>query len=116
MLPLVNRSAILLTPRQPFLDWADNVFGDGVPYQQAVRQGVADERSVYLGPDGDLTGDPFRFIDRHWDLFFETMLENWCTDPALWPAKRTRKMFREWFEVTVFGVLYDALEAPLVAE
>lgn len=115
MLPLVNRSAILLTPRQPFLDWADAVYGDGARYLDIVSVHREDARTIFLGPDGDLTGDPHRFITRNWSLLFETLLSDWCQDESTWPQDRSLRMFRQWFDVTVFGVVLDALKQPLEA-
>lgn len=53
---------------------------------------------------------------KHFDYFFESWLFGWSTDPAQWPPRRTRRMFREWFEVRIHTMVEDTVDAPYELE
>lgn len=44
------------------------------------------------------------------------MLEDWYADPALWPSKRTIKMFREWCEIRIPAIVVDCGDTPIEYE
>src|SRR5688572_16640768 len=113
MLSFVNRSAIILVPRQPYVDWA-NSLDDGPRYEHTIDDSEA--IPIFLGPGVDEIQEVEEFISKNYDLFFEEWLEYWCTDPTLWPPKRTRKIFREWFTVRIHTMVCDAVELPLELE
>ena len=70
-----------------------------------------DDRTVYLisDEDGDSTDAVERWIKRNYKVLFEVELEGWYTDEALWPKKRTLKLFRDWFDVECHTVLLDTV-------
>ena len=112
MLPMVNRCAILLTPRAPYIAWANSLDDDGPRYEDDDAA-ADDSRPIFLGPDVDEPGQAARFVDKNFSLFFEEWLESWCTDESQWPKRRTRKMFREWFDVRIFELVHDTLDRPI---
>jgi hypothetical protein len=57
-----------------------------------------------------------RWIQRSWKVLFEQMLEDWYTDPALWPRNRTIKMFREWCEIRIHSIVLDCGDTPIEYE
>ena len=115
MLPMVNRCAILLTPKAPYIAWANSLDEDGPRYEDLDERDT-DSRSIYLGPDVEEPGDAARFIDRNFSVFFEEWLESWSLDENQWPKRRTRKMFREWFDVRVFEIVHDTIDRPLLTD
>jgi hypothetical protein len=44
------------------------------------------------------------------------MLDDWYTDPALWPHSRTVKMFREWCEIRIHSIVLDCGDTPIEYE
>lgn len=110
---MVNRCAIVLTARVPFIQWANGLDPEGPRYEECW---VDDGPPIYLGPDADSLDDVMRFIRKNFDLFFEEQLDGWCTDPTLWPQARTYRMFTEWFAVRVHTVVIDTVDAPLEIE
>jgi hypothetical protein len=108
----LNRSAIIITPKAPYIAWA-NSFDDGPRYEEADDE---EGPPVFLGPGTDTVAEVDRFVERHFDLFFEHWLNDWCTDPSLWPQRRTRKMFHEWFDVRIASMVIDTVRAPLELE
>jgi hypothetical protein len=106
----LNRSALLVTPRAPFLHWAER-HGNGVPYP------VGGERTVYLLPSYDLQDEVEEIVDHYHDLIFETELEDWVRDESAWPSDRNYALFREWFDVEIHSVVLDLVAGePLVED
>lgn len=103
---MLNRSAILVRPREPYLQWARELDDSGVvPDPKA-------ERTVYLveSIEDDLDAD--RVLRACFDLIFEEELGGWHTDEAAWPEDRSYEVFREWFDVEVDTMVVDLLDAP----
>jgi hypothetical protein len=112
-MPMLNRSAIILMPRQPYADWANSLDVDGPRF--AISD-ADDALTVFLGPDLDAVEQIDAFVTKHFDFFFEHWLALWSTDPAQWPQRRTRRMFREWFDVRIHTMVEDAVDAPYEIE
>jgi hypothetical protein len=106
----LNRSAIVLEPRRPYIEWA-NSLDDGPRYDEVFDE--PDAFPVFLGPDQEQIEKVHRFVAKHYNYFFDEWLSQWCTDAALWPRDRTWKMFRLWFKVRIHSVVIDSLDAPL---
>lgn len=104
---LLNRSAIVIRPLQPFLDWVHEV----VPTSQSL--GFADlyrEPNVYLLPETTSPEDADRLVQRCFGTIFEAELGGWFRDPSDWPTKQTFRLFRAWFEYTYHSMLFDLAE------
>jgi len=114
MLPTVNRCAITLHPKQPYIDWA-NGLEEGGP-KLSLDDQDPDSITIFLGPDLEETAAIERWLRKNRDLFFEEMLEEWCTDPDLWPKRRTWKAFNDWFTVRIHTVVADTVDTPLETE
>lgn len=52
------------------------------------------------------------FVSEHFDFFFEHWLEGWCTDESMWPKRRTRRMFKDWFDVRIHTMVEDTVDGP----
>ena len=107
---MVNRAAILLRYKEPAVRWIN----EADPYNEKpgiVADNVNKERTVYLISEEDGDGDDSvaRWVKKNFKSLFEAELESWYTDPALWPNKRTYKLFQEWFHVECHTVLIDTV-------
>ena len=102
----INRTAIILKPLQPFLDW-----------YSTIEPGYVDDSSevnTYLiSEDVD---DVERWLKNRFDKLFSMELRDWYIDPKRWPKKRTYVMFRQWFEVSVSSMVYDLESEPVSKE
>ena len=105
----LNRSAILLIPKQPYADWANSVDEDGPRFELSE---ASDALTVFLGPELDTVADIEAFVLRNFQYFFEHWLIGWSTNPTEWPQRRTRRMFREWFDIRIHTVVEDTIDAP----
>ena len=109
---LVNRLALILHPKQPFVDWVNSLDSD--EFNLTLEQ-ANDDLTIHLiheiEPDQYESG-----IKANWKFLFEEHLHNWYTDEAMWPQKRTYAMFREWFDVTFHSMIEDLIDEPLEKE
>ncbi|OOP57279.1 MAG: hypothetical protein AYP45_03695 [Candidatus Brocadia carolinensis] len=97
----VNRTALVLKPRQPFHDWLLRV----EPEEDFL--GELKEGDVYLLPGYEDVSQMQNWLKRNYDAIFTDQLNNWYTDETLWPQNRTMKMFKDWFEYSLFTMVLD---------
>lgn len=113
MAPTVNRFAVALRPKQPFIDWINRTDSKEKPF---TAEKVALDNAVYLITESTESADPDEILQDAWADIFEYELEGWCTDADFWPQDRSYRLFREWFEVEVHTVVYDLSVEPLFTE
>lgn len=104
---MLNRSAIIVRPKKAYIDWASSL--DDVELLPAAE----DERTVYLIPAYDTEEEAAGFLAQAWESIFEAELESWHLVEEDWPAERTLKMFREWFDVEMHSLIVDLCGDPL---
>ena len=106
----IDRNAILVRPRQPYIDWANRVFSDGHAFTGR------DECNIYLIKEMASNEDVERWIRAHYDQLFVNELNDWCTDEACWPQTRTYAVFAAWFTVEVHSMVLDLEEDAITKE
>ena len=74
---MLNRSAVIVKPRQPYLEWTRRDDTEGLA--ESVFETLRKEPTIYLLPEYE----------------------------ASWPKNRTLEMFREWFEVQMSSIVED---------
>ena len=107
----INRTAILVTPKQPYIDWANSFDDDGPKFDEEATITTA-----FLIPD---SYDEFNYqswLEENYLGIFKQELDAWMQAPESWPQKVTYQLFREWFEVRVAVELIDLGEEPLFIE
>ncbi len=110
---VLNRSAAVIKPRQPYLDWAKRDDTTGVA--ELVFETLRREPHVYLVPEHEDAESEQAVLEKYWPHLFEAMLAGWLTDERQWPKQRTRTMFQEWFDVQMCSVVEDLhLEGQLI--
>lgn len=105
--PVINRVAVVVEPKEPYLAWARALGGDDPTIDGMSRDQLT---SVYLMEEH---ADPKRPLRRHWDWIFAESLNSWCRDPITWPQDRTYGMFREWLDVRVVDMVFDLADGPV---
>ena len=111
---MLNRSALLLRYKAPAVQWINDA--DPAPGGSGVTLAeVNGDLTVYLISDevAESPDEVRRWVKANWRGLFESELEGWYTDPALWP-KITLKRFDEWFDVEYHSMLVDTLGTPIV--
>ncbi|MBJ7880022.1 hypothetical protein [Gelidibacter salicanalis] len=100
---LINRSAIILKPLQPFFDWCSNLYPDEIDDMK--------ETNMYLISEDieDVEG----WLKKKFDKLFMLELEAWHTNKKEWPQKRNYKMFKQWFQVDISTMIFDLEKEPV---
>ncbi len=105
----INRNAIVVKPKQPLYDWINALY----PQSPVLAK---EEGTVYLIRERDNNEIIERWIKRNFDKIFLNELNDWHTDENDWPAKRTYKMFQEWFEVEIHSFIIDLEDMEIIKE
>ena len=106
----INRSLVIVKPKQPFLDWT-RTLDDEV--QDLSLAELRQDSAVYLIPELWQDSDEKELLESHYDLLFEEQLAAWWSDEADWPERRNLKMFLDWFEVEFHSLVFDLCDGPI---
>jgi len=107
---MLNRTAFILRYREPFVRWINEA--DPYPGDSDITVGP-DEQTVYLIHPIENRDELDEWIALSHKAWFETELEGWYTDEALWPKNRTLRLFKEWIHVEYHTCVADVVDAPL---
>lgn len=105
---MLNRAALIVRPKQPFLDWAASLDNSG------LVPDVAGEHTVYLVPEFESEEEGQQVLRHVYVEIFERELDDWHTDESAWPEKRDFKTFQEWFSIELHSVVEDVVDDVLV--
>ena len=109
----INRSAAVIRPKQPFIDWAN-----GLPDAES-EVSLEDFRSdctVVLMPEFDTPEEGREHLDAIAEDLLEAELMDWCTCESWLPPNRTKEMFWEWFEVEIHSMIIDHTKGSIRKE
>jgi len=109
---MINRAAVILNYKKPFINWVN----DADPYKDNPGITLESENkdcTVYLILEDDAEKIE-EWISLNFKQLFESELEDWFTDESLWPKKRNRKLFDEWFEVKCHSVIIDTVGSKII--
>ncbi len=112
----MNRCAIILRPKRPYLSWVETIERMLSKEYGGTPSGADGDRTAYLIPPSEAWDSIDEVIERSYSNLFERELSEWYGDEALWPKPRTLKMFRGWFDVEVCTMIVDLVEAPLIED
>lgn len=108
---MINRAAIILKYKPPFVDWYKKNSPEKSP--EVTLESVNTDRTVYLVSNED--ADVYdQWIDINFQELFENELDEWFSDTSLWPQDRTRVMFDDWFEVECHTVMFDTVGEEII--
>lgn len=114
MFYVVERSIVVLKPRQPFLDWVNTKLA-------ISNETLLDLASIridcnsYLIPEVNEIEDGVAYVDEVYEALFQMELASWSEDQSLWPEELSLKMFWEWFDVEISPTLIDLTEEDTAA-
>jgi hypothetical protein len=107
--PMLNRSAVIVRPKEPFCDWLRAVDYDDAPEVTLDQMGP----TLYLVPDYEDPADADKVLKKVCDEIFCRELEGWYTDVEVWPKDRSLKIFKQWFDVQHHEVVEDVGRGPI---
>lgn len=103
----INRNAITIKVRQPFIDWLQKIGNNTLFLPQNEKD------NVYLLEEKESKKDFESWLKMNFDKIFKLELSAWSEDKKSWPANRNYKMFREWFDVSFNSLVYDLESSPV---
>jgi hypothetical protein len=109
----LNRSAIIVKPRQQFLDWLHAA--DPTSCELTLRD-LAREPTIYLLPECDTEEDVRKVLAELCEEIFAEQLAGWFNDDATWPKDRSLEVFSRWFDFQHHSMLIDLCADPLILE
>ena len=107
--PSVNRSALIITIKKPFINWIKYIDSE----VDVITEGF-DTKNVYLVPNFEKEELYATFIKEHCSEIFEEELSGWFEDPETWPQDRSWQVFKKWFDYEVQTVVIDMLGENIV--
>lgn len=109
--PTINRSLLIIKPKQPFYDWS-NALSPDLP--ETTVADVQDHNS-YLLEDELFLDDPKKELKKYWKAIFLNELYGQWTDEAAYP-KLSWNLFTEWFDFYRSSIVNDLCTTPLYTE
>jgi hypothetical protein len=109
----INRTAILVKPAQPFLDWLRRVDPTSKDLSLEDLQG---EPTIYLLPECGNEGEVRECLEDLCSQIFEEELDGWYRVPSSWPGRRDLDAFEQWFEWSSHSEVVDLSEGDLLQE
>jgi len=107
---LCNRSALIVVPRQPFVDWLH--MADPTSHQLTLPD-LAREPNIYLIPECGTPEDVAEVLHDVCEEIFAEQLDGWYRDTASWPEDRSYDVFCQWFDYQHHSMLIDLCQGRL---
>lgn len=105
---MINRSAVIVRPKQPYVDWATSLDDSEI---KPKRDG---EQTIYLIPEYGDDKESSKILELVYDLIFEQELHGWHRREDAWPKNRSLSLFLDWFDVEFHSVIEDLYDFPLL--
>ena len=102
----INRDAIIIKPKQPFLDWYYSLYPED-DYEEEIKS-----PNIYL--IDETIDDVEKWLKKKFDKFFMQVLGEWHENKKEWPQRRNYKMFNLWFRVEISEMVYDFEKKPVL--
>jgi hypothetical protein len=109
----INRSALIVKPAQPFLDWLHQVDSTSA---HLTLEDLQREPTVYLVPECDSQDQAIEYLEESVRDVFEEHLDGWYRVPAVWPKERDLPTFQRWFEFGFHSMIVDLCDDVLKHE
>jgi hypothetical protein len=106
---MINRNALLIRARQPYLDWINSTALAAPPIVELKEVG----ETLYLVPASENDAEEAKVLKQVFHDIFCRELEGWCRDATRWPRSLTLPLFREWFEIQSIEVVEDVGGGPI---
>ena len=84
---MINRSAIILRPGPPFIEWASKLDDSG------ILPSFEGEQTVYLLPEFEDEMEAMEVLSEGYELLFEEQLAGWHTDESALPETGLSRCF-----------------------
>lgn len=102
---LVNRTALVLIPQEPYIKWAAKVSQE--PVAEVRKRLQTEDFTAYLLPQNDGLELDEEVLKEVYLPLFEQLLEEWYLDKAEWPQDRSYATFKQWFNFIYCNAIID---------
>lgn len=109
----INRSAIVVKPAQPFLDWLHRVDSTSA---HLTLEDLRLEPTIYLLPECESEAEAIEYLREVCNEVFEEQLNGWYRVPSAWPSERDLNAFSRWFEFSLHSMIVDLCEDSIEHE
>ena len=106
-LPNLARAALVIRPREPFLDWLIELDPE-TTFDDEFLAG-----DVYLLPDFESREEMQDWLRENFEQLFSVMLNNWYLDERMWPDDRNWAMFEAWFACSFHPLVFDTMPGDI---
>ena len=108
---MLNRSAVVVKPTQPFLD---GLHSADPTSRESHWDEVGQEPTIYRIPECDTKDEVREVLEELCEEIFVEQLDSWFRDMTTWPTDRSYEAFCRWFDVQYHSMLIDLCDEPLV--
>ena len=105
---MINRSAVIVRPKQPYINWASQLDNSNITPNQN------DEPTIYLIPEYNDDLPTWAILEQIYDSIFDAELHAWHTQTSDWPTSRTFVMFSNWFDIVFVSEIEDLGIGPVL--
>ena len=109
----INRSALVVKPAQPFLDWLHRVAPTST---DVTLDDLILEPTIYLLPEWDTEDEALQLLAEVSNSIFEEQLNGWYRVPPVSPAARDLRTFPLWFDCSFHSMVVDVSDEHLRRE
>ena len=109
----INRTAVVIKPKQPFIDWINSIPDEKIDF---TLEQISADNITFLIPQYDNLEDSKKYIEKRFDQIFEWELFGWIVTEDLWPQKRTWKTFQDWFSIEINSEVFDLVDGEIEKE
>ena len=102
---MINRSAISIAFKQPFVDWINEA--DPIESPNETLEALNRDTNIYLIDEAEDADEAVRWVQENYMAIFQEELEAWYIDADLWPADLSYEHFCEFFEISFHGIVFD---------
>ncbi|WP_067864175.1 hypothetical protein [Neptuniibacter marinus] len=112
---LLNRSAFVVLPREPFANWTNSLDVDADGLHQCLSlEEQRREGTVYLIAEVSSEADFSKALEAQWLQIFQNELSAWDELGDYWPHELTYESFKQWFDVYPQIMAIDLSSLPLM--
>ena len=106
---MINRAAILLKGKQPFVEWINSVNPDS---EKIDIDTVNADNIVYL-VDEETGEDPEGWVAQNFEHLMKNELFGWYVDEKVWPKELDIVLFDKWFDVECHSMIVDTVPGDI---
>ena len=109
---IINRSAIIVKLKQPYIDWTNSLDASDVYSSEQINK----ENHIYLIEEYESDKELEIIIMDFYSEIFKIELSSWVTDETLWPVNRDYKTFKQWFDIEPHSTVFDMIDEDIEKE